>query len=271
GAEELRVLGHQQFLAMNELRQDFLLWSDPRYVEPRRLNRYEGQVLSQFGEDGIISEVFKRIGEQSRYFVEFGAGDGIENNSAALLLRGWKGFWIEGDSAFAQSITTGLPRTISDGRLTFKNAFVTPSNIESLFQEAGVPQEFDMLSIDIDGNDYWVWSAIHDYSPRLVVAEYNATFGPDIEWVMKYNPDHRFDGTNYFGSSLKSLERLSAEKGYRLVGCNLAGVNAFFVRQDLASDELFLPPFTSQNHFEPARYYLYKKLGKPRSYRIFDN
>lgn len=270
GIGELHDLYQKQISQLSQFRNEFLLASDPKYSDPRRLNRYEEQVLSQFGEDGIIAEIFRRIGTHNQYFVEFGAGEGIENNTAALLLKGWRGFWVEGSPAAAAAISHGLARLIRDGKLTLKQGFVTRDNIESLFQEAGVPQEFDLLSIDIDGNDYWVWKEIKKYSPRVVVAEYNATFGSEIEWVMKYNPRHVFDSTNFYGSSLKAYERLFAEKGYRLVGCSFSGVNAFFVRQDLATEGLFLPPFTSEKHFEPPRHYSHNKPGKRRSYKIFD-
>ncbi len=256
GLEEIRLLNQQHTLLLNELRHDFLL-ANPRYQDPKRLNRHEYQALSQFGEDGIISEIFRRIGTTNKYFAEFGAGDGIENNSAALLLKGWNGFWIEGSPASSRLIRKHFSRFISEGRLAFKESFVTRENIEALFAEAKVPKEFDLFSIDIDGNDYWVWKEIKNYSPRVVIAEFNGTFGPEIEWVMKHNPDHAFDNTQYFGSSLKAYEKRFAEKGYRLVGCGLAGINAFFVRQDLATEDKFLAPFTSENHYEPPRYYLY--------------
>jgi len=271
GAEELKVLAQQQLLLINDLRHDVLMRSDPRYQDARRLNRYELQIFSQFGEDGMIAEIFRRVEEKSRYFVEFGAGEGIENNTAALLLQGWRGFWIEGGTRASDAIRKGFAKPIAQGRLAFASSFVTPDNIETLLQDAGVPKEFDLLSMDIDGNDYWVWKAITRYTPRVVVAEYNATFGDRIEWVMKYNPNHAFDSTNYFGCSLKSYELLFAQKGYRLVGCGASGVNAFFVRDDLVSDELFLGPFTAETHFEPARDYVRRKLGEPRTYKVFDN
>lgn len=253
-----------QELCINQLRLGSSLYQDPK-----RLMRYEYQVFSQSGEDGIIHEIFKRIGETNRYFVEFGVGDGLESNTASLLLKGWRGLWIEGDSAFSKTIRENLKKVIGSSQLHFQNLFVTPDNIETFFREAGVPREFDLLSIDIDGNDFWVWKAVQDFSPRVVVIEYNAALGPDFEWVMDYNPDHFWDSTANEGASLKSLEMLGAEKGYRLVGCNLIGVNAFFIREDLLGDN-FAAPFMSENHFEPPRYFLKRNVGHPRSFKMFN-
>jgi len=110
--------------------------------------------------------------------------------------------------------------------------------------------------VDIDGNDYYILREIGSVSPRVILAEYNAKFPPDVSWVMEYIETHRWDATDYFGFSLKTLETLLRGKGYSLVGCNLLGCNAFFVRNDLASDPPFCPPFTAENHYEPARYFL---------------
>ncbi|MGH9772184.1 MAG: hypothetical protein ACRD4Q_10875, partial [Candidatus Acidiferrales bacterium] len=86
--------------------------------------------------------------------------------------------------------------------------------------------EIGLLSVDIDGNDYYILRAIDSVSRRVIVAQYNAKFPPDVFWVMEYNETHRWDATDYFGSSLKALETLLREKGYSLVGCNLLGCNA---------------------------------------------
>jgi len=114
----------------------------------------------------------------------------------------------------------------------------------------------DLLSIDLDGNDYYVLDAIRSISPRVIVAEYNSKFPADIPWIIEYNEDHRWDSTDYFGASLKSLETLLSTRGYSLVGCNILGTNAFFVRTDLVSETRFCAPFTAENHYEPSRYFL---------------
>ena len=127
-----------------------------------------------------------------------------------------------------------------------------------------------MLSIDIDGNDYWVWKAIDSYSPRVVVIEHNSVFRSDVEWIMSYNPNNIWNGSSYFGASLKSLEKLGNQKGYRLVGCDFTGVNAFFVRNDLVGDKFF-EPFTAENHYEPPRYFLQNVNGHRKDFGVFKN
>ena len=112
----------------------------------------------------------------------------------------------------------------------------------------------NLLSVDIDFNDYWVWKAMQVARPRVVSIEYNASLRPPLSLVVPYNPDSIWTGGNYFGASLEALVRLGTLKGYRLVGCCFAGVNAFFVRDDLCED-LFFEPATAEEHYEPARYF----------------
>jgi hypothetical protein len=114
--------------------------------------------------------------------------------------------------------------------------------------------EVDVLGIDIDYNDYWVWKAIEVIKPRLVIIEYNASLRPPLSLVVPYKPDHTWTGGNFFGASLEALVRLGRAKGYRMVGCCFAGVNAFFVREDLCGDR-FLEPATAEEHYEPERYF----------------
>jgi len=245
------------------------MYENPRYQDAKRLNRFEYQVYSQNGEDGIITEIFERIGITNKFFVEFGASV-LMNNTTLLLLKNWTGVWIEAVPDITEGIKAKHRALIENKRLLIKNAFVDSENIEKLFKELNVPEEFDLLSIDIDGNDYWIWKAIENYRPRVVVIEYNAKFGPDMKWVMKYNPNHRWSGTCYHGASLKSLEMLGLTKGYKLVGCDFNGVNAFFVRENLIGEK-FLAPFTAENHYEPPRYYLARQVGHARDLADFES
>jgi hypothetical protein len=245
------------------------LHKNPKYDNPKKLNRYEFKVFSQAGEDGIISEIFNRIGTTNKFFVEFGVGNGLENNSAYLLVKGWQGYWIEGSDRFCQSIRQSFEDLIANQQLTLKNTFITGENIEDLFRKGNVPTELDLLSIDIDGNDYWVWQAITNYRPRVVILEYNAIYPPESSWVMQYNPSHQWKYNSHMGSSLKALEKLGDQKGYKLVACSFSGVNAFFVREDLLADH-FCSPFSAENHYEPARYFLCsQKAGHPRAFGKF--
>lgn len=238
--------------------------NNSKYSDPKRLNRFEYNVYSQSGEDGIIEEIFNRIGSTNNFFVEFGVSNGLENCTASLLVSGWKGVWIEGSKSFYNQILKKFEIYISSNFLKVKNAFITAENIESLFNEMNVPKEFDLLSIDIDGNDFWVWKNIKKYSPRVVVIECNPFYGPSIPWVMKYNKDHIWDRSTYFGASVKALELLGKEKGYTLVGCSIMGNDTFFVRNDLVKDK-FYAPFTSENHYEPFKIHLQKKYKYKKS------
>jgi len=228
--------------------------SRPRYQDPKRLNRYELRVCSQNGEDGILAEIFRRIGTANRYFVEFGASDGSENNTALLLRQGWSGLWIDADTPAVNRARASFASEIAAGKLTVLQGFITAENIEDLFRQGNVPEEFDLLSIDIDRNDYHVWEKITHYRPRVAVVEYNSGIPPTMSWVVPYDP--KAFGWNSFGTgngaSLKALEELGAKKSYSLVGCELGGVNSFFVRNGLVGNH-FAAPYTAENHFEPFR------------------
>lgn len=237
-----------------------------RQAEPGRLGRHEAQVFSQSGEDGVLLEIFRRIGTERRTFVEFGAGDGGANNTTLLLQSGWRGVWVEAADEGCRQIATALAGPIRDGSLTLHQAYLTVENVSDELRAAGVDEAPDLLSIDVDGNDYWLWRELSWLRARVVIVEYNALYPPPLRWVMPYDPDHRWRGDTHFGASLESLADLGAELGYALVGCTLAGTNAFFVRRELAEGR-FAAPFTAENHYEPARYFLIGNEGYRRALR----
>jgi hypothetical protein len=232
------------------------LLNSPRNADERRLVKSGYRVYSQADEDGILHEIFRRIGEGKRTFLELGVGNGLENNTLFLLIQGWSGIWIEGSERKVAASRKNLAAQIAEGRLQLERNFITAPTIDKKIASLTAGREIDLLSIDLDGNDYYILEAIHSISPRVIVAEYNAKFPPDIPWIIEYNQSHRWDGTDYFGASLKSLEVLLAGRGYSLVGCSVLGTNAFFVRTDLANESRFCAPFTAENHYEPARYFL---------------
>jgi len=121
----------------------------PRYSDPKKLNRYEGQVFSQNGEDGIIAEIFSRIGSTTKTFVEFGVGNGTENNSAYLLLKGWSGYWFEGVGQNVESIRRNFAELISAKHLFVSQEFFTAENAAGIFERHGIPKEFDLSLIHI--------------------------------------------------------------------------------------------------------------------------
>jgi len=229
------------------------------------------KVYSQNEEDGMIAEVFKRIGTTDQKFIEIGLSTGLECNTLKLLLEGWTGCWVEGSADKAEIIKRRFATPIQANELSLAEHFITKENVNDVFESAGFTGEIDFLSLDIDGNDYHVLEAMECISPRAVILEYNAKFHPPMKWVMAYNPRHRWDGSDYFGASLKSFELLMDSKGYCLVGCNLAGVNAFFVKKDLVGG-LFQAPFTAEKHFQPARYSLARAFpsGHPASFGSYE-
>lgn len=231
---------------------------------PLRLSRHEATIYSQNGEDGIIAEIFRRIGATNRYFVDFGSSKGRENNTVLLLLAGWSGLWMDAHESLIETAAALYPKEVESGRLKARSAFVNAENIEDLFRSSDVPESFDLLSVDINRNDYWVWKKIQSYHPRVVVMEYNAIFPPGVSWVVDYDAEAFWDGTSHFGASLTAFEELGREKGYSLVGCNLMGSNAFFVRSDLAEGK-FDAPFTAENPYQPPCYELmWMKPGHTR-------
>lgn len=242
------------------------------------INDHEKKIYSQNGEDGIIEFIFSQIDTTNKFSVEFGVGNGFECNTVYLLeKKNWKGLmmdygsdqniqwkgvmkkaWynrklgligsIRKDLAFLKKIISRTKRS-RHFHTDIKLEKVTAENIQNLFQKYNVPKNFDLLSIDIDYNDYWVWKSITDYLPRVVVIEYNSSILPTESKVVPYDPEAKWDGTNYFGASLLALKNLGLTKGYTLVGCDSAGVNAFFCKSELLDGikikdikDLYRPP-----------------------------
>ncbi len=205
-------------------------------LDSRRLADYEFRAFSQFGEDGILQHLVRHVPIVRPLFVEFGVESYREANTRFLLVNNnWAGLVMDGDPANIQAIREDPIYWFSN--LKARGAFVARENVDALLREEGAAGEIGLLSIDIDGVDWWVWEAIESARPAIVVAEYNHRFGPDLAVTVPYRPD--FDRRRahhslcYFGASLRALERLGARKGYDLVGCGSAGLNCFFVRRDL--------------------------------------
>lgn len=204
------------------------------------LASYERRVCSQNGEDGIVAEIFKRIGTEDPFFVEIGVEDGIECNTAYLArFKSWRGLMVEGDPIKAER----LRRWYADcAGVKSTQRFVTRDNVNAILAEFGVAPEFDLLSIDIDGNDYYIWETTAEaYRPRVVIVEMNASYPPPLHWVMPYDPEHGWDGSSYYGASLAAFEALGAKLGYALLGTDSRSVNAFFLRNDLVERAGFTP------------------------------
>lgn len=229
--------------------------SDPKFANPLRLERSGFKVHSQFDEDGIIDEIFRRIGTTNRTFIEFGAGNGTENCTGFLLMQGWRGLWMDGSDALLPTVAIGWPRELARDQLIARQAFITAANIDNLIRDAGFSGEIDVLVVDLDANDYHILNSISVVSPRVICAEYNANIPPSVDWKMERDDSYVWEGIDdRTGASLKALELLLGGKGYALVGCSAAGVNAFFVRRELAEGK-FAEPFTAENHYNNYRFF----------------
>jgi len=245
--ERLRIVVSREAVAR--------MLSAPRLADPRRLEHFGFRAYSQNDEDGIIAEIFARIGVTDRRFLEIGAGEGLENNTAYLLVQGWTGAWIEGGKKEGERIRRSFATPLQSGRLRLANAFVSRENVDELIAPLGLGGDIDFLSIDIDGNDYHVLEALSVVRPRVIAVEYNGTFRPPVRFVSPYDAQRRWDGTIAYGASLVALTELAERRGYTLVGCNITGVNAFFVRTDLTQDR-FCGPATAANFYHAPAYEL---------------
>jgi hypothetical protein len=219
----------------------------------RRLADAEFRVFSQFGEDGIIQYLISRVPIEHDIFVEFGVEDYRESNTRFLLCNdSWRGLILDSGTAhidFVRSNPLGWRHSI-DAR----SLFITRDNINQAIAEAGITGDIGLLSIDIDGNDYWVLEAIDVVQPRILVVEYNSTFGPTAAVTVPYDPV--FDRTRahpsnlYWGASLTALCLVASRKGLAFVGGTSAGNNAFFVRRDVLGE---LTPMTPEEGWVDAR------------------
>jgi len=215
-----------------------------------KISDAEFKVYSQWGDDGIIQFLINNVEIKNPHFVEFGVENYLESNTRFLLrYSNWSGLVIDGSSKHIESIRSH--REFWQHDLRAVHSFITAENINQLLSSNGAPEDLGILSIDVDGNDYWIWKAITVVQPRIVIVEYNAVFGPSREITIPYSPDFVRSKAHfshlYFGASLAALSRLGKEKGYALIGCNSAGNNAYFLRNDCLSKFTPLDPYVAFN------------------------
>ena len=201
------------------------------------LSEVEFSGFSQWGEDGIIDWLIEKLPEIPKTFIEFGVEDYRESNTRLLLhLRNWRGFVMDGSAEHISNIKRQDVSWRYD--LTASCAFIDRENITQLIAASGLSGNIGLMSVDIDGNDYWVWQAIDTVNPAIVVCEYNAVFGDLHQISVPYQADfqrtHAHYSNLYFGASLPALMELANQKGYVFIGTNSNGCNAFFVQKDLA-------------------------------------
>lgn len=198
------------------------------------------RTFSQFEEDGILLYLFTVLGAPNRTFVELGSADGILSNCANLAIHhGWTGLFVDGDLSLIEKGRDyfGCHRSTRKFPPTFVHQRIDRDNVNDIIRSGDIQGDVDLLSIDIDGNDYWVWEAIDSISPRVVIIETHIQFGMH-SIVVPYDKDHVYPGKHpqYNGASAPALAKLANKKGYRLVGANDYGINTIYVRNDIGAD-----------------------------------
>jgi len=250
-----------------EITKTWGLWPD-RNLNP--LTRNPRRYFSQSDEDGIIEKVLFRLGiDNQGKILELGVGDGRENNSLALIAKGWESYWIGGEN-----LSFNFP--VSQ-KHHFKKTWITLHNVVNLTTEALAKlnannRSVDVVSIDLDGNDWHLVSKLLESSlhPNIWICEYNAKFPPGSSWVMPYDEAHTWQGDDYFGASFTSFVALFRKHGYFPVACSVQGANVFFVREDHRSK--FLDIGLEENSlYQPPLYYLVPKWGHPISTRTIES
>lgn len=206
------------------------------------MKEFESQIYSQNGEDGIINHIFEKIGTTNKIAVEFGVSVGAvsgQTNTRLLAEKGWATFWFDCQ-----------PSLVVPANCTFTQARLTSNNICSIFESVGIPKDIDLLSVDVDGNDYHLREALKEYSPRVCVMEYNGAYDGTTKYIMPEDDSYVWKNKEIiFGASLSSLTDQANRLGYDLVHCEKRGVNAFFVRKDInpfparTSEQAWVPLF----------------------------
>ena len=224
-----RLMRVQEALGRIEMRQTAAV----------RLEDSEFRVFSQWGEDGIIQQLIRRVPIERRVFVEFGVENYLESNTRFLLQNNqWSGLVLDGSEENIAYVRRDPIYWATN--LKAESAFITQENINQLLRSNGIEGDIGLLSVDIDGNDYWVWQAIDVIAPRIVVCEYSSQFGPEAEVTTPYDPAFVRGKAHYshiyYGASISALTTLATKKGYSLVAGNQVGNNVFFVRDDVLGD-----------------------------------
>lgn len=221
----------------------------------KHLKDYEFKIFSQWGEDGIIQHLTRIIEIKNRTFIEFGVEDFFESNCRFLLMKdNWSGFVIDGSSKNIEKLKKSY--FYWKYHLVAIDAFVTKENINELLSKSGFNEDLGILSIDLDGNDYFILETINFFKPYIFVCEYNSVFGATRKISVPYEPN--FIRTNkhysnlYRGASLSAITYIANRKGYSLVGTNSASNNAFYVRNDLLNTNIEV--LSVEQAYQPSHY-----------------
>lgn len=210
------------------------------------LHRFEAGCHSQNGEDGCLLEILQRTGFGEGCIVEIGCGAGVESNAALLVCEfGWSGVLIDAAEDQIDRARQFYASENAGERVKIRHDMLTPDNAESILNELLGDRTADVISIDIDGWDFWIWKSLRSFRPAVFVVEVNASYGPDVSVTVPYEGStaghdpfrHEFRGWHH-GASLKALTALGSSLGYRLVHVESTGTNGFFVRKDLMGESL---------------------------------
>lgn len=213
------------------------------------------RVFSEFDEDGILLYLFSIIPPRTFKCVEMCAGDGMECNTTNLILHHrWVGLLFDANKEYVR-VGTDFFRRNPETRIwppKFAHAWIKAANVNSLLIDNGMEGEVDLLSLDMDGVDYWIWKSMKAIQPRVVVLEANPTIPSNLSITVPYNPEFEVgNNRNYFGASLSAFVKLGHLKGYHLVGTNWIGTNAFFIRSDIKHP--WLPEVTVESCLKHPR------------------
>lgn len=207
------------------------------------LNNFYKKIYSQSGEDGVLEKIFETLNIEKGWFCEFGAGDGnLISNTRLLREKGWSGVLIEGDSDLFNQLTSS---DISLNKNIYTiNKYIScekGEKIDNLLSSTPIPKDFDLVSIDVDGNDLWIWKSMKKYKPKVVIIEYNSHFPVHESLTIEYDKNHRFESDRYYGASAGALIKLGKEKGYDLIGYT-NGLNLVFIDSSIKHSFMIMDP-----------------------------
>lgn len=199
-----------------------------------KLNNYAKIIkFSQKGEDGILNKIFTELNITQGYFCEFGAGDGVSNcNTFPLHESGWSGLYIELDSKRFNGLFNLHKNNPKISMINSKISLEKNETLDYYLKSVNAPKDLDLLSIDIDGNDLWVWNSLTEHNPKVVITEYNSQYPSDSSMTIAYDKNHEFNNNDYYGASAGAFNKLAKSKGYSLVAYT-TGLNLIFLRDDL--------------------------------------
>lgn len=243
-------------LLLNTMVQNGRIWTQllSQKWDVRSLHETEFKVFSQWGDDGIIQYLVNYLDIENKIFVEFGVEDYLESNTRFLLINNnWFGLVMDGSESNVLKIKNNELYWRHD--LIAKASFINAENINQLIEEEGIKGNIGLLHIDIDGNDYWIWKALKAVVPIIMIVEYNSVFGYERAITIPYKADFVRTSAHYSnlyaGSSLLALCDLAKDKGYAFIGCNSAGNNAYFIKNEYLKD---IKPLTVEEGYVLSRF-----------------